>query len=195
MGHHDPLQTIDYEKCRAQCLETVAEYRIRDHVAKAVEHFITTQWPARPDKRVAEKVAESIWNWGESGSAPRPSVRIFKNALTWNGQQRYTLFVTAPGVPQEMEFMVVMGEDGKPDMENTLVGHRRWGYYADEIEKRLPGLRTAVNDFNHYLGKLREAAKEFGGIDGKAPDGHYAGSIHPLSDYFHWYQLTSPAAK
>ena len=188
MGHHEPLCRIDIPKARAQILKSIAEYRRFHALATLVEGFLRALPAGKTlNSRAGDKLALLLQEAG-------PSLKVFRVTFRKSNQMLSDLPEYRFGIamydiePGERSFLVRTMADGSLNIDDALIADRRWEQHANFLEERLKGFAYHAGKFNDTLDALRSYST-FALMEGD----HYP--VHPLGDYFHWYQLNNPSAK
>jgi len=183
MGHHEKLCKIDIPKARAGILKSIAEYRRHAILAELVEGFLKGLEGKRIDARCKDKLQELLQEAAPSLKVYRVTYSKEQNLLTLLPDYRFNIWMYDMDVA-ERHFLVRHKPDGTLNIEDAMVADRQWAAHADLLEARLPKFTYHATRFNEAVDMLKKQCEFALDSDGKFP-------VYPLSEYFHWYQLSS----
>lgn len=184
-GHHEPLCRISIPKARQQILKTIADYRVMAALSSNVERFILSMHGKTVNRSIAGKLQEFLVR-------EMPNSKIgpvyYYSGRDAQGYPEFKLEVTVYELdePKTTFYVRYQRENGGFDLDSMMVGHRLWTRHANHLQEQLEVFNLNAKRFNDLVGNLRDFAKVC------VPSGELH-AVYPLTEYFHYYQLTNPS--
>jgi hypothetical protein len=187
----DRIVPIDVPKARAEILKSISEYRRLQQLADIVEKFLTELPPGKTvNARVAQRLHNKLVEHPELRAhsvqyTPDKSVTGVPGFILKISMYDMDHVTSAAGYTSFHVRAMNSTEGSGWDVPWAMMGHRFWGKSADHLDSLLTVFPHRARKFNEHLAELRALAK-------LAEREDMVGPVFPLSDYFHYYQLTPP---
>lgn len=178
---HDRICKIDIPAARTEILQSISEYRKHHTLAVLVTGFLTDLSGKRIDVRAKDRLHALLIE-------KAPELKVYrvdfkKSVQPMNNRFEYRFGVNMYDMANgERSFTAREKDDGTLDVAAAMIADAMWEKHADYLEEALTRFAYNATKFNFHLEELAKYAT----IAKPADQLHY---VHPLSKFFHAYQL------
>lgn len=181
----DQLVPIDIPMARKALLKAATDYRRQHAIALIFEAFLMSLDPA---KKVTKAHAAKLHERLTQDEALLVSRVDFKADTGKPWRDTYYFEVHCYTMDEPVRFTLRRSAEppfGGWDVENALIGYRQSAALADYLENNQITFANRAKQFNQTLELLRDISRFADG-----PEDLKMKGVWPLTDFFHWYQLS-----